>query len=190
MAISNKISDAIFGGRSQAFLSDGIRDFLFDSVIDFTINDSFNVTSHAVEEGIGITDNVDSNPQTVSISAILTDNDFDLLDPTEFFDATIEERFDVLDVWRTEATILTYYGHETDIENVVITDFSRNKNPDVGEGWSVEVSLREIEVATYQKQAISLSEATSKGVTSKGKASKAGNATSGKSKSILSRLSG
>jgi|GEM_PF-3385431 len=190
MPLSSKISDAITGGRSQAFLSDEIDDVVFDSVINYTENDSSTVSRHTVEDGADVSDHVDAQPKTIEFSAILTDNDQDLLDPASFFDETMQDRFGTLEFWKDTSPLLTYYGHETDIEDVVLTNVTRNKTLDTGEGWGVDISLQVVNIATFQVEDISLSSVTGKGATSKGSNKRAGSATSKKRKSILKRIIG
>jgi hypothetical protein len=190
MALSSKLSDALLGGRSQAFLSDGIFDVVLDSVMEISENDAFVVTKHTIEDGADISDHIKSDPKTVEISAILTDNDFDLLDPFSFFDETIEDREETLEIWKDDKPILTYFGHEKDIEDVVISNISRSKNQDTGEGLAIDISLVKVNVAFFLVSAISLSAVTAKGATSKGTSKKAGTATASKNKSILKSLTG
>jgi hypothetical protein len=190
MALSSVISNAISGGRSEAFLSDGLFDVVLDSVISYSESDSSKVSKHTIEEGADIADHVDSDPKVINISAILTDDDYDLLDPTGFFDSTIEDRFIYLEYWKEVKPLMTYFGHETDVEDVVLTNVTRNKSLDTGTGWGIDISLEKVVVATFQVADISLSEATQKGNTSRGTSKKAGNTTSNKSKSILKRLIG
>jgi len=190
MALSSKISDAITGGRSQAFLSDGIFDVLFDAVIDKTDSNNFSVSRHTIEDGADVTDHVHSDPLSIDINAVLTDDDFDLLDPTGFIDETIEDRLETLEIWRDEKPILTYFGHETDIEDLVISNFTTTKTLDTGDGIGITISLTKINVVAAQIEAISLSNVTAKGATSKGTSKKAGNATTKKSTSILKGLIG
>lgn len=187
MALSSKISDALFGGRSQAFLSDGLFDLVLDVVKTYTENDSSKITIHTIEDGADIADHIDDSPKSITISAIITDDDWDILDPSGFFDDTIEDRFQTFEYWKTNKMLLTYYGHETDIEDVVLTNFTRNKNLDTGAGWGIDISLQQVTIASYTTAAITLSAITQRGTTSRGTSSRAGSATT-QNRSILNRL--
>lgn len=188
MALSSKISDAILGGRSQAFLSDEIFDVVFDTTFNTSESDSAQVSRHAVEDGGDVSDNIVKTPKKFSLSAVLTDDDWDLLDPSGFFDSTIQDRLETLEGWIDDRELLTYYGHENDIEDVVLTNVTRNHTLDTGNGVGIDITIEKVNIATFLVAAISLSSATAKGATSKGSAKKAGSATASKNKSILSKL--
>lgn len=187
MALTSKISDAILGGRSQAFLSDGIKDVVFDAVLSFSEVNEFAVSRHTVEEGADIADHIDSKPRKWNVTAILTDDDFDLLDPSNFFDPTIEDRFEIIETWREEKPFLTYYGHENDIEDIEISNLTKTYSDSV---WTITFSMTKINVATFETADISLSTTTQKGATAKSSTSKAGDPTSKKSSSLLKGLIG
>lgn len=187
MALTSKISDAILGGRSQAFLSDGVNDVVLDAVLSFTEENQFAVSRHTVEEGADISDHIDSKPRKWNVTAILTDDDFDLLDPSNFFDPTIEDRFEIFETWREEKPFLNYYGHENDIEDVEITNLTKTYSDSV---WTITFSITKINVATYQTADISLSTTTQKGATSKGSTSKTGAVKAKKRSSLLKGVIG
>ena len=188
MAITSKISSAISGGRAHAFLSDELDDIVFDTVLNYTAKDTFQVTSHAIEDGGDVSDHVIAKPHEISFSTVLTDDDFSLLDPTSFFNATVQDRFDILELWRDDKPILTYYGHKTDVENLVLTSVTRNKNLDTGNGWGVDISLVVINVAVAVQTEVKLSAVSKKGPTSKGTSTKAGEPKATKLKSVLKGL--
>jgi hypothetical protein len=187
MSLTNKVGDLITGNRSRSFLSDNFDDVIFDSVIDFTENDVSEVSEHVIESGAEITDHVNAKPKTISFSAIITDDNIDLLDPSSFFEASIGDRFDILDVWLEDAETLTYYGHERDYENLQITDIARNKTLDTQNGWGVDISLKSISVVSSTITDISggTGGPTQKGATGKGTTSKTGTPTEKKDASIL-----
>lgn len=188
MALSQQITAALLGNRVQSFLSDGIYDVLFDSMISFTESDNSTVSRHTIEDGADITDNINSTPKKINLSVVMTDDDWDILNPFSFINETMEDRFETLEFWKITKPILTYFGHETDIEDVVLTGVTKNKNLDVGAGWGLDISLERVEIASFFVVAISLSTARAKGATSKGTANKAGSAAASKNKSILSSL--
>jgi len=191
MSLTEKISDAITGGRSHAFLSDGTWDVLFDSVRNFTENDSYTVSDHAIETGSDISDHVLSNPKIINFSAVITDDDFSLTDVSGFSDPTIEDRFDILDLWQDDKPLLTYYGHDKDYENLILTDVTRNKDLDVSNGWGVDISLKVVSVVSSSTSALAGGGGdtpTQKGKTAKGKDTKPGTTASSKNQSILKGL--
>lgn len=187
MSLTRKISSAIFGGRAHAFISDGTSDIVFNSVLSFSEADNFQVTQHAIEDGGDISDHIDSIPKEISFSAILTDDDWSILDPTSFFNATVRERFNTLERWKIEKPILTYYGHTYDIENVVLSSVIRNKSIETGDGWGIDITMKYVNIAvsTTSEAAVSTSAVTKKGATAKGSKTKDGAVTQKKSSSLL-----
>lgn len=187
MSLVRKISSAIFGGRAHAFISDGTDDVLFDTVLNFTETDNYQVTQHAIEDGGDISDHIDAQPKEISFSAIVTDDTWSILDPTSFFNAKIQERFNTLERWKEEKPILTYYGHNADIENLVLSSVVRNKSIDTGNGWGLDITMKfvNIAIATITDAGVSTSAVTKKGATSKGTKTKEGTVTQKKSTSLL-----
>ena len=194
MSLSDKISDAITGGRSQAFLTDGVYEVLLNSVLSYSEGSYSDVSSHTIEEGANIEDHVSSNPKTFSISAILSDDDLDLLDPAGFLNATIEDRLKFLDSWMEYKALLTYCGHEFDIEDIIITNVSKDKTKDSGTGWEISIDFQKITTASYMTRDFNTNATenqnavTQKGATAKGKDTKAGTPTAGKSASMAKKL--
>ncbi len=194
MSLSDKINDAITGGRSQAFLSDGINDVLLNTVITYSESVYSDVSSHTIEDGANIEDHVSNNPKSFSISAVLSDNDYDLLDPSGFTNLTIEDRFSLLESWREYKAVLIYYGHEFDIEDVIITSVTKDKNKDTGSGWEISIDFQEVKTASYMTAQFSANATenqnavTQKGAAAKGTDAKAGTPEAAKSESILSGI--
>ncbi len=187
MSLVKKISGAIFGGRAHAFISDGTDDILFDTVLNFTETDNFQVTQHAIEDGGDVSDHIDAKPKEISFSAVITDDTWSILDPTSFFNANIQERFNTLERWKEEKPILIYYGHNADIENLVLSSVVRNKSIDTGNGWGLDISMKSVNIAiaTVTDTGVSTSAVTKKGATAKGTKTKEGTVTPKKSTSIL-----
>jgi hypothetical protein len=164
-AIKQEISNAVSGIRTRAFLSDDSDDVVLN--VTTTINDSdfVDVTRHAIEDGADVTDHVASRPGKFTFEAILTDDDFDALNPTSFFNKTIEERFEIISGWIDNKTVLTYYGHETDIENVVIESISRRRQLNTGSGVTVSITLSKITIAESVETDVNVQSTQPKGKT-------------------------
>jgi hypothetical protein len=165
--IVEQISDAFRGQRTRAFLSDGTRDVIFNSTLKTTETDTNKVTSHAIEQGADVTDHVIESPKDFSFTAVLSDNDLQITNPSAFFEATIEDRKQIFDKWLKDKTILTYYGHETDIENVVIKSITRNKSANFGEGLGLDIKIKKINVVESAEVEIDFEVVTKKGRTAK-----------------------
>jgi len=168
MSLNRKISSAIFGNRPHAFIGDDTDNIFFDAILSFSETDNYNVTSHAIEEGGDIADHIDSKPKMINFTAILTDDDWSVLDPASFVNLTIEDKFLILEDWKETKPLLTYYGHTFDIENLVLTSVIKNKSVNNGDGWELSISMQCVNVAVSEKPTISLSKVTIKGDTAKG----------------------
>lgn len=163
--VVERISDAISGQKTRAFLSDGIDDVVFDVIITENDSDSLNVTRHAVEDGSDVTDHVNSTPRKFSIDAILTDADLDVLNPVSFLNKTIDERLDVIDKWIKKKKVLTYYGHDKDIEDVIVQSISRKRSQSTGDGLEVSLSIDKINIVSSVQQNIDIKTTVPKGKT-------------------------
>jgi len=185
-----QLNDVVKGQKTQAFLSDGVNDVLFNVTKSTSEGDSNQVTQHAIEKGADVTDNVIQSPKSFSFTAILSDNDIRLSNPRGFFEDSIEDRKQTIDTWLDEKTLLTYYGHETDFENVVIESINRSKDSSVGEGLSLDMSIRQLNIVEATTVDIDLPQITKKGKTAKKTATNGGTRSTEavKSKSWLKSL--
>lgn len=176
MALTGKISSAIFGGHEHAFISDGKKDVLINSVLSFTVENNSTVTKHAIEKGSDVTDHINTEPTKLNITGILTDDDFSATDPTGFGNEFISDRKKILDDWKVSKPILTYHGHEYDVESVQIENLSWSKTVEAGSGIQVSITLVVVNIASSQVTTLK-NGVTNKGNTSKGTDTKPGSAT-------------
>ena len=193
MALTSKISEAIFGGHEHAFLSDGKKTVLINTVLTINLDDTSNITKHAIEKGSDVTDHIVTDPQLITVSGILSDEDFSLTDPTGFGNETIADRKKILDDWKITKPILTYHGHEYDIENVEIQSLSWGKNESTGSGVNFNVTLTVVNIAETQTTTALKNDVTQKGNTAKASDKKPGSATAANNswaKNILTKVSG
>jgi len=182
------------GIRTRAYLSDGGVDIMLNAVENLTESAISEVTSHAIQEGADITDNVNPRSKDYNINAILTDNDLDILNPLSFVNYTISERLEILDLWRELKSTLIYYGQDGDLENLQLSSITKNKTLETGEGLGLQISLKEINVATAETVEVGetgkLNTPTKKGNTPKGTGSNSGTPTNKKNTSILKGIFG
>jgi hypothetical protein len=187
MPLFESITNA-FGKRTRAFLSDGINDVLLNVVVSISKVNQIEVTSHAIQDGADVSDNINPKSDEFTIQVILTDDDWDLLSISGFINKTIDERLKILEAWKAVKQLVTYYGHSEDIEDVAMTNITQNKSKETGSGLGLSISLKKITVATAQTAEIS--NVNQKGNTPKGKNSKQGDPTPKKRVSILKGLAG
>jgi hypothetical protein len=148
MSLSEKISDAIQGTRSRTFLSDGDNDVLFNSTLSIQESQSAQITTHAVEKGSDVQDHIKYDPETVTLSIVITDDDLSVTDPMSFLNKTVSERLDQLKTWRDERELLTFYSYEKDYEDFAIESFGSDQSIDYGSGRSLSLTLKKIVIAS------------------------------------------
>ncbi len=147
MSLADKLNEAASGGP-RAFLSDEIADVTLDTVLDISKSINSQVTRHAIERGADVTDHVIDDPETWSLSVVLTNDSISALDPLSFGGQTIEERLAILDEWRTAKQIISYYGPEETIDDVIIASRSESRNAEIGlDGLQLSITLQRITLA-------------------------------------------
>jgi len=185
--IPSTISDAITGNHTRAFLSDGTNDCLFNVTVDDSENDSSNVSTHAIEDGSDISDHVVQNPKSISLNIVLSDESISITNPMSYVAAfldTIEDRKQLLQNWMDDKTLLTYHGHDKDIDDVVIESLTINHTAEMGNGVGLSMSLKRVVIAKAQEVVVKFNTVKKAGKTANKTATKAGT----KSKSILASV--
>jgi hypothetical protein len=146
MSLADKLNDAIIGSR--AFISDEVSDVTLDTVVSISRSSNSQVTRHAIEKGADVSDHVIDEPESWSLEVVLTNDQINPLNPLSFGGQTIEERLSILDTWRNDKTLLTYYGQQETIESVVVSSRSEVTNTDTGpDGLQVSITLQKVTLA-------------------------------------------
>jgi hypothetical protein len=147
MALFTDIKQTLFGGRSRAFLSDGFDDLLLNVTMETTESDQIDITNHAIEKGSDVSDHAYSQPKTLSLKVVLTDDVLALDDPLAILAPSIIDRLELLQGWLDDKTLLTYYGHDYDFDDMLIESVSRNKSADTGTGLGLDITLKMVTIA-------------------------------------------
>lgn len=112
--------------------------YVFIETEDFS--HEIEVTSHAVEEGVNLTDHIKRTGDVVSLKGrIVGDN----------YDATVEALLNM----QSKGTLIKYVGTET-FDNMVITSFERGKANTVYGGCTFTMELYQVRIAKspYKKK--------------------------------------
>lgn len=175
-SLANRISNGfgLFGADGQTSLKSSSDSIVFDSTTSISIDRSASVTNHAIEKGSDVTDHVSSDPITVNFSAIISDADWDPLDPMSFFNKNVKERLDLLKQWMDNKEILKYFYYGESIENVVIESYSEEQSVDLGQGRQLQFKLKKINIV--ESKTVDAKSPVKKGLTQPAKASISGNA--------------
>jgi len=113
-----------------------IKDVLIDVITKVSMPESSTTTDHALEDGEQITDHVKSNPITISLTG-------NILDDTE-------EKVLKLREYREKGEIIDF-DYMTALKHVVITDFSRDYEAKIKDGYAFTMTLKQIKVAKVAK---------------------------------------
>lgn len=113
-----------------------IGDVLIEVIEDISFSESSTTTDHALEDGEQITDHVEGKPITFSLKGTIKDN--------------TESKVLKLRKYRESGEVLSF-DYMTQLKNVIITDFSRNYNKDIKDGYSFTMSLKQIKTAKVAK---------------------------------------
>ncbi|KOY81577.1 hypothetical protein I6G82_08330 [Lysinibacillus macroides] len=109
-----------------------IKDVLVDVITKVSMPESSTTTDHALEDGQQITDHVQSNPITISLTGVI-------LDDTEAKVLKLRE-------YREKGEIIDF-DYMTALKHVVVTDFSRDYSADIKDGYAFSMTLKQIKVA-------------------------------------------
>ncbi|MEH6943384.1 phage baseplate protein [Bacillus sp. JJ722] len=95
-----------------------------------------NTTDHAIEDGEPLTDHIEKQPTTLSISGLILDKD--------------EKKLKKLEEYEEKGTLLTF-SYKTKLDNVAITSFSSDRDVKVKNGYTFSMSLKQIRVVKQGK---------------------------------------
>lgn len=133
-----------------------IKDILIDVITKVSMPETSTTTDHALEDGEQITDHVKSNPITISITGVILDEN--------------EEKVLKLREYREKGEVIDF-DYMTSLKHVVITDFSRDYEAKIKDGYAFTMTLKQIKVgkvAKYISVSIPVKQQT-KAVTKKGR---------------------
>jgi len=162
MGVFETIRKFVTGERSRWVLSDedGTEVYL-NATVEWGRSYPAEVTEHAVEKGADLADHVVLGPITLSLSAVLSDEDLSILSLVGLTKRVkVEERWRQLLNWRAFATRLSLSGTEI-IQNVLIANIDETKSTDVGgSARALTLELRVVEIVDTE----ALGAATAQGV--------------------------
>ncbi|MCM0627420.1 hypothetical protein M5J14_23350 [Lysinibacillus sp. OL1_EC] len=113
-----------------------IKDVLIDVITKVSMPESSTTTDHALEDGEQITDHVKSNPITITLTGVI-------LDDTEAKVLKLRE-------YREKGTIIDF-DYMTKLNHMVITDFNRDYEARVKDGYAFTMTLKQIKVGKVAK---------------------------------------
>ena len=120
---------------------------LFNAVLDYSRSYSSQISEHTIEDEKIVADHVSMQPETITLTAILTDDDISLLDVTSFFglnNESIRDRKDRLVQWKKEAELLVLVTYDEEVDKILIESITERKSSDLGSGMSIDLTLRKV----------------------------------------------
>ncbi|AUS87027.1 hypothetical protein LBYS11_12105 [Lysinibacillus sp. YS11] len=113
-----------------------IKDVLIDVITKVSMPESSTATEHALEDGEQITDHVKSNPTTISLTGVILDG--------------TEAKVLKLRQYREKGVIFDF-DYMTSLKHVIITDFNRDYEAKIKDGYAFTMTLKQIKVAKVGK---------------------------------------
>lgn len=162
MAIATLLADfptGSFLGRKREFLLETIEDFIsFDLLINESHNMPLEVTTHKIESGSDITENIKIPLRTGSITGFVTNmsakREVFASNPFSLDSNKAQDTFDLLKQFRESRTPVTIVTNLDVYEDVLLTNASATRGPEEGEGQTFTISFTESKFVKLQTVAI------------------------------------
>lgn len=103
------------------------------------VKNSYSYTDNKVEKGLPLTDHVERKPVTMTVNAMLLDQD----------SYTAYDQYVKLRNWAQLGTIVKFVGRN--ILDVAITDISKDSDYKVANGATVTINMKEIRIGKTKK---------------------------------------
>lgn len=118
-----------------------LGDVEFDIIEQENPRDSATVTDNPVESGQDVSDHVKQNPSTISLRGHMTTD--------------AARKLAILQQYKKEGKLLTYIGRNL-YHNMVIKDIDRSHGKDNRYGFSFDIKLKNIRIATAKEVPINV----------------------------------
>ena len=121
---------------------------IISATTDISHSFSNAVTSHQIENGTNISDHTHPSPPVLSLSVIISNDDFNYSNPSNLLKDTGEDVAKVLEEFATKGVLLLVRYKNNEYKNYIITQLSLSKNNDVGDNYAGSLTLQKIYFAT------------------------------------------
>lgn len=122
--------------------------FTFDATLNESVQDTFDVTQHPVEEGADVTDHVQKKPSTLQLQVAVTNSPLpEQAAPAQNRDIALYDSLRVIADKREPLTVVT--GLRVYL-NMVISSLSTTRNPQTGQILVMDLDLTEVILTTTQ----------------------------------------
>jgi len=173
------LKELIFGSPSYLVDQFGIK-IILGPITDLTEGYTASITEHAIETGGTITDHIHCQPEEISFTTFLAENNDIMKSAANWVtggDKNVDEKVKQLKTWLDQGTILNFKGplfsnllyqnYDQFFEDVVISDLKIARNDSTGSGLLVSITLKRVIIAKLQTISIatpkSLKKTTNKG---------------------------
>lgn len=127
---------------------------VLNATMDISESYSASVTSYQIENGTNISDHVHPAPETIALTAVISNDDFDYSNPLNSLEDTAEDKKKQLIEWIQKGTLLVIEYGDLYFSDYVLTAFSPAQNAEVGKNYSVALGFQKIVIAKVQTKEI------------------------------------
>lgn len=152
MAFIDRIGEGVLSRLRQrnCLISSKDKTVIVSATMDLTDSYSISVSTNQIENGNGlnITDHAHPSPETLSLTCILSNDDFDYTNPLNLIYDTAEQAKEILIEFAKSASKLEVRYKDNVYTDYLITSLSFVKSTDVGDNYNASLTFQKIYTAT------------------------------------------
>jgi len=156
MALINRIAEGVLARFRQrnCLISTKEKTVIVSATMDLTDSYSISVSTNQIENGTNITDHAHPSPETISLTCILSNDDFDYTNPINLLYDTAEQAKELLIEFAKKAEKLEVRYKDNVYADYLITSLSFIKSTDVGDNYNASITFQKIYTATVESGTI------------------------------------
>lgn len=148
MALKNRIGEGILARFNRnCKISSKDKIVIISATMDLTDSYSVSVSTNQIENGTNITDHAHPSPETLSMTCILSNDDFDYSKPINLAFDTAEQAKELLIEFAKKAEKLEIAYRDNVYKDYLITSLSFVKSTDVGDNYNGSITFQKIYIA-------------------------------------------
>lgn len=152
MALTSRIGEGVLARFKQrnCIISSDEKTVIVSATMDLTDSYSVSVSNYQIENGTNITDHAHPAPPIISITCILSNDDFDYTNPANLLQDTAEQVKDTLIEFATQAKKLEVRYRDNVYTDYLINSASFTKSTEVGDNYNGSLTFQKIFTSTAQ----------------------------------------
>ena len=150
MALINRIGEGVLARFKQrnCIISSKDKTVIISATMDLTDSYSISISTNQTEDGTNITDHAHPSPETLSVTCILSNDDFDYTNPLNLAFDTAEQAKELLIEFAKKAEKLEIRYKDNVYTDYLISSASFTKSTDVGDNYNGSLTFQKIYIAT------------------------------------------